>query len=68
LASAFFGRGGASPQDSGSIFIYELASPVTTRYLRFTMKNKFPDDGFTWTRSQIKFADLWVGNLTVKQP
>lgn len=59
---------GGTNNDSGSIFIYELASPVTTRYLRFTMKNKFPDDGFTWTRSQIKFADLWVGNLTVKQP
>lgn len=49
--------------DSGSVFIYELDVPVSARYLRFNMKDKFPDDGFTWTRNQIKFADIWVGNL-----
>jgi hypothetical protein len=45
------------------VFIYELDVPVSARYLRFNMKDKFPDDGFTWTRNQIKFADIWVGNL-----
>ena len=49
--------------DSGSVFIYELDVPVSARYLRFNMNDKFPDDGFTWTRNQLKFADIWVGNL-----
>ena len=45
------------------LFLYELDKPVSARYLRFNMKDKFPVDGFTWTRIQIKFADIGVGNL-----
>ena len=49
--------------DSGSVFISALDMPVRARHLRFNTNDKFPDDAFTWARNQVKFTDIWVGNL-----
>jgi len=47
----------------GSQFIYELSSPASTRYLKFTMLDKFPDDGKSWSQNYISFGELIIGNL-----
>jgi parallel beta-helix repeat protein len=52
--------------DEGGWSIYEFSPPVTARYLKFHMIDKFPDDGKTWTLNQIRFAFLLVGNLVPK--
>ena len=49
--------------DFGAMNIYEFNTPVTARYLKFYMIDKFPTDTKTWTLNQIRFADLMIGNL-----
>jgi len=49
--------------DSGSWFIYEFEEPVSARFLKFTMVDKFPDDGYTWTLNRLEFDELRAGRL-----
>ena len=46
---------------SGSTFIYELKKPVTMRYLKFIMIDKFPDDGRSWSTNNLQFDELIAG-------
>jgi hypothetical protein len=49
--------------DSGSWFIYELDQPVSAKFLKFAMLDKFPDDGYTWTLNRLEFDELRAGRL-----
>jgi hypothetical protein len=49
--------------DSGSWFIYEFDEPITARFLKFTMLDKFPDDGHAWTLNRLEFDELRAGRL-----
>jgi hypothetical protein len=49
--------------DSGSWFIYEFDRPVSARFLKFALLDKFPDDGYTWTLNRLEFDELRAGRL-----
>jgi len=54
--------------DSGSWFIYELNRPVSARFLKFSMLDKFPDDGYTWTLNRLEIDELMAGRLMTTIP
>jgi hypothetical protein len=49
--------------DPGRWFIYEFERPVSARYLKFTLLDKFPDDGYAWTLNRLEFDELRAGRL-----
>ncbi|RPJ19310.1 MAG: discoidin domain-containing protein, partial [Planctomycetaceae bacterium] len=49
--------------DSGSWFIYEFDRPVSGRFLKFSLLDKFPDDGYAWTLNRLEFDELRAGRL-----
>ena len=44
-------------------FIYEFDRPVSARFLKFSLLDKFPDDGDTWTLNRLEFDTLRAGRL-----
>ena len=53
--------------DSGCWFIYEFNKPVSVHFLKFTLVDKFPDDGYTWTLNRLEFDELRAGRLVPPQ-
>ncbi len=49
--------------DSGSWFIYEFGRPLSARFLKFTLLDKFPDDGYAWTLNRLEVDELRAGRL-----
>jgi hypothetical protein len=54
--------------DSGSWFIYEFDKPVSARFLKFIMLDKFLDDGYTWTLNRLEFDELLAGRFDPPLP
>ncbi len=54
--------------DSGSWFLYEFEKPVAARFIRFSMVDKFSDDGLAWTLNRLEFDELLAGRFDPPLP
>ncbi len=47
----------------GGVKWYRFAAPVTARYVKLVLTDKFTTDSYAWTYNEFKIASVAVGNL-----